>query len=234
MSAWPRGSKSSVRRMPSYCSAMERRRSSTVAPASGGNPAVTIRNGSPAACASIVEMTRSNCIMPSPLRPARRPVPPILFWTNQATPSPSRRIRVQRSSEAIPGAGDDSPMSLHEPDVTLDEASALPARLRFKLAAWLRVSGQFDDATKLLDLIEHEAGESATLLDERAALALAAGDAAALRASWERRLASYPAPSARASFARALLERGELDEAAEIADALVTDHGELATVQSLA
>ena len=85
-----------------------------------------------------------------------------------------------------------------------------------------------------LTSIEQEAGESATLLDERAALALATGDGAEVRACWERRLASHPAPSARAGFARALLELGELAEAAEIAEELLADHGELATVRSLA
>src|SRR5215204_567434 len=121
----------------------------------------------------------------------------------------------------------------YEPKVTLAEAAALPSKLRLKLAAWFRHSGQFDDAGKLLDLIEQETGESATLLDERAALALAMCDAAAVRACWEVRLASYPAPSARASFARALLELGELADAAQIAEALLAEHGELATVQTL-
>ena len=141
---------------------------------------------------------------------------------------------MQLSSEVAPSTEAVSPMSIYEPKVDLAEASALPAKLRFKLAAWLRVSSQFDEAAKLLVLIEQEAGESAALLDERAALALAAGDAEGVRACWQRRLASYPAPSARASFARALLELGELDEAAQIADDLLAEHGELATVQSLA
>src|SRR4051812_39023467 len=220
--------------MSSYCSAMKRRRSSTVPPRSGGSPAVMIRSGSPAACASIVEITRSNRIIPSPSRPIRRPLPPILCWSKRSTPIPSWRIRVQRSRETAPNAEAVSPMSFHEPAATLAEASALPAKLRFKLAAWLRVSGQFDDAARLLDLIEQESGETATLLDERAALALAVGNAEAVRACWQRRLASYPAPSARVSFARALLELGDRDEAAEIAEGLVAEHGELATVQSLA
>ncbi len=140
---------------------------------------------------------------------------------------------MQRSSETVPGVGDGSPMSIHEPRSTLLEARALPSKLRYKLAAWLRVSGQLGDAGQLLDLIEQEAGESASLLDERAALALALGDAAGVRASWQRRLAAFPAPSARASFARALLELGELEEAAEIAEELLAEHAELATVQSL-
>jgi ATP-dependent DNA helicase RecQ len=121
-----------------------------------------------------------------------------------------------------------------DPRATLVEAIALPSMLRMKLAAWLRVSGQLGDAAKLLDLIEQEAGESATLLDERAALALAIGDARGVRTCWERRLASHPSPSARASFARALLEVGELAEAVEITQELLAEHGELATVQSLA
>jgi ATP-dependent DNA helicase RecQ len=141
---------------------------------------------------------------------------------------------VQLSSETAPDAEAVSPMPFHEPTVTRDEVSALPAKLRVKLAAWLRVSGQFDDAAELLDLIEHESGETATLLDERAALALAMGDATAVRAYWQRRLADSPAPSARASFARALLELGDLDEAAQITAELLAEHGELATVQSLA
>src|SRR5215213_9354702 len=193
-----------------------------------------IRNGSPAACASIVEMTRSNRIIglhPDSSDDRRR-----LYYAGRTAhpPIPARRLRVQLSSETAPDAEAVSPMPFHEPTVTRDEASALPARLRFKLAAWLRVSGQFEDATQLLDLIEHESGETATLLDERAALALAIGDATAVRACWQRRLANSPAPSARASFARALLELGDLDEAAQIADELLPEHGELATVQSLA
>jgi predicted Zn-dependent protease len=141
---------------------------------------------------------------------------------------------VQRTSETASDAEAVSPMPFHEPRVTLDEVSALPAKLQWKLAAWLRVSGRFEETAALLDLIEHEAGETATLLDERAALALAVGNPEAVRACWHCRLGSYPAPSARASFARALLELGELDEAAKIADELLAQHGELATVQSLA
>jgi ATP-dependent DNA helicase RecQ len=141
---------------------------------------------------------------------------------------------VHRTSEAAPRMGDGASMSLREPILSPAEANALPAKLRMKVAASLRLSGKFEEATRLLDQIEQEAGESAALFDERAALALAARDAAGVRACWQRRLASYPAPSARASYARALLELGELDEAAGIVEALVAEHGELATVQSLA
>ena len=83
-----------------------------------------------------------------------------------------------------------------------------------KLAAWLRVSGQFDDAAKLLDLIEQESGESATLLDERAALALAMGDAAAVRTCWERRLASSSRPERPRRFRSRAPGVGRIGEAA--------------------
>ena len=103
-------------------------------------------------------------------------MPPILFWTDRSTPNPfleNTRATLQARRPRAPGT---TPRCfLHEPQVTLAEAIALPAKLRCKLAAWLRVSGQFDDAAELLDLIEQEAGESATLLDERAALALGSG-----------------------------------------------------------
>src|SRR5829696_4743787 len=154
-----------------------------------------IRNGSPAACASIVEMTRSNRI--TKLHPDSSDDRRRLYYAGRTAhpPIPARRLRVQLSSETAPDAEAVSPMPFLEPTVTRDEASALPARLRFKLAAWLRMSGQFDDAAKLLVLIEQEAGESAALLGERAALALAAGDAEGVRACWQRRLAGNPAPS---------------------------------------
>ena len=89
-----------------------------------------------------------------------------------------------------------------EPQATADEMAALPASLRLRYAAWLRVSGRHGDAARILDQIEALSGETATLLDERAALALATGDAAAVAAAYERRLAISPAPSARASHAR--------------------------------
>src|SRR5215217_6921393 len=213
---------------------MYRRRSSTVAPGSGGAPAVMMRSGSPAACASIVEIILSNLIVPSPSPPFRRQCR--LYYSGRTSQRsvPSRRIRVQRPSETAPDTGHDSLLFPNEPQASLAEAVTLPSSLRMKLAAWLRISGQFDDAAMLLDLIEQEAGESAMLLDERAALALAMGDTAAVRACWERRLAGHPAPSARAAFARALLELGELDEAAQMTEELLAEHSELATVRSLA
>jgi ATP-dependent DNA helicase RecQ len=123
---------------------------------------------------------------------------------------------------------------LRLPNATIDEATSLPAKLQFRYAAWLRLSNQLERAAALLAAVAERAGETATLLDERAALALARGDAAAVREIWAERLESRPSPSARAGYARALLELGELAEAATIGDELLADHGELLTVQSLA
>lgn len=128
----------------------------------------------------------------------------------------------------------DAPLAFREPTATLEDVSALPLRLQFRYAAWLRVSGDFERACVVLDQIAQQSGESAALWDERAALALARGDEAAVRACWERRLAEHPAPSARAAFARALLELGARDEAAAMAAELLAEQGALATVRGLA
>jgi ATP-dependent DNA helicase RecQ len=125
-------------------------------------------------------------------------------------------------------------MAFRQPAASVEEASALPTKLQLRFAAWLRLSGQLERAAQLLDQIARYAGTSAALLDERAALALARGDAGAVRSAWHDRLDSFPAPSAKVNFARALLELGELDEAAAIAEDLLRDHAELATVRSLA
>jgi ATP-dependent DNA helicase RecQ len=126
------------------------------------------------------------------------------------------------------------PAPFPEPHLTLDEAATLPTKLQLRLAAWFRVSGQFDMAAAVIDLIDRYAGPSAALFDERAQLALARGESPAVHAAWEQRLADYPAPSARAAFARALLELGELEEASALSEELMTEHGDLATVQALA
>jgi ATP-dependent DNA helicase RecQ len=109
----------------------------------------------------------------------------------------------------------------------------LPPPLLLRYAGWLRVSGQFDAAEAALARALDLRGESASLMDERAALALARGDAQEVRRSWEERLSRNPAPSARASYGRALLELGEVAEASDIADALLEEHSNLATVHAL-
>ncbi|MFT4041138.1 MAG: DEAD/DEAH box helicase, partial [Thermomicrobiales bacterium] len=122
-----------------------------------------------------------------------------------------------------------------QPLPVLDEADlgqlAPPLLLRY--LAWLRLSGQFTAAADALQFALATRGASAQLLDEQSALALAEGDAAKVRAAWEDRLARNPAPSARASFGRALLELGELEEASQLAEELLAGHSELATVHAL-
>ncbi|MCA9864520.1 MAG: hypothetical protein KC432_15915, partial [Thermomicrobiales bacterium] len=119
------------------------------------------------------------------------------------------------------------------PTLDDDALGQLPPPLLLRYASWLRVSGQFDAADAALSCALDRRGESASLLDERAALALARGDAQEVRSIWEERLARNPAPSARASYGRALLELGEIAEAADIADELLAEHGSLATAHAL-
>ena len=119
------------------------------------------------------------------------------------------------------------------PLLDTDALEQLPPPLLLRYASWLRVSGQFDDAAAALALALDLRGESANLLDERAALALARSDVQEVRASWEERLARNPAPSARASYARALLELGEVAEASDIAEELLAEHSNLVTVHAL-
>ncbi|CAA9544144.1 MAG: ATP-dependent DNA helicase RecQ [uncultured Thermomicrobiales bacterium] len=120
-----------------------------------------------------------------------------------------------------------------EPAATTDEAATLPPKLQARLAAWYRLSGQFDRADTLLDEMTGR-GSTAALLDERIALALARRDAAAVRTLAADRLASYPAPSAKAAFARALVELGDLEEAARIVEELLEEAPDLQTVQAVA
>lgn len=126
-------------------------------------------------------------------------------------------------------------MAAFSPLPTLDDDALgqLPPPLLLRYASWLRVSGQFDAADAALSCALDRRGESASLLDERAALALARSDAQEVRSIWEERLARNPAPSARASYGRALLELGEIAEAADIADELLAEHGSLATAHAL-
>lgn len=132
-----------------------------------------------------------------------------------------------------PEAPADAAPAIPEPSVTREEFGLLPAKLQLRLVAWLQVSGQLDYACELLDLVERWSGSSAILLDERVKLALATGDLGAVREAWNARLGHSNAPSYRAGFARALLELGQIDEAAAIAADLAADHGKLVTTQSL-
>jgi ATP-dependent DNA helicase RecQ len=126
------------------------------------------------------------------------------------------------------------PNGVRAPAVTPAEFEHLPVKLQWKVLAWLRIDGKANLAAELLEGLFARTGASAAWLDERSAQALARGDLAAVRASWRERLEQSPAASARAGYARALLELGEIEEAAAIIDALLLSDGELATVQSLA
>jgi ATP-dependent DNA helicase RecQ len=136
--------------------------------------------------------------------------------------------------EAAPERRGEPSSPFIEPHATPEEVAALPASLRLRYAAWLRVRGHADAAARVLDVIEQLSGETATLLDERAALALFRGDAAAVRAFFARRLANRPSPSAHVALARALMELGDINEANAIVSELTAEHGEMATVQALA
>lgn len=119
------------------------------------------------------------------------------------------------------------------PHLTLNDALQLPSDLQQKVLNWWRLGGNHDQAEALLVQIEERDGLTAALLDEAAALALARNDGEAVRAAWERRFERSAPPSARAQFATALLELGQLEEAAEIAEELAASAGDLATVRAL-
>lgn len=138
------------------------------------------------------------------------------------------------TTDRVPAPATAAPPAAPTPRATSAEFEALPAKLRLRYVAWLRMSGDHDRASALLDLLEEASGENATILDERAALALARRDLDGLRAAWQRRLDHFPAPSATARYAQALLEMGELDESLTLAEELQAEHAELKTVRALA
>ncbi len=108
--------------------------------------------------------------------------------------------------------------SLPEPSATADEAALLPPKLQWQLVAWYRRRGLLDDAEAALAAIEARLGRSARVLDERAAIALHQRDADAVIALHDERRSVAASPQADAAFLRALLELGELDRAAALAD----------------
>ncbi|MCC6315959.1 MAG: RecQ family ATP-dependent DNA helicase [Thermomicrobiales bacterium] len=115
-----------------------------------------------------------------------------------------------------------------------EEPAALPANLQRRLARWHRERGDLAAAEAMLDLIEARAGRTATLLEERAAVALLRDDEEAVHALWTERLALSGAPTARASYAHASIELGDLGAAATILAELTDAHPEMATVRTLA
>lgn len=109
----------------------------------------------------------------------------------------------------------------------------LPSELQQKVLSWWRLSGDHELAETLLDQIEQREGLTVALLDEATALALSRHNSEAVHVAWERRFERSAPPSARAQYASALIELGELEEAAQIAEELSASAGELATVRAL-
>nr|MBA3416387.1 hypothetical protein [Chloroflexia bacterium] len=138
------------------------------------------------------------------------------------------------TAESVPApAAATEPRFPVEPTATTAEAATLPPKIQARLAAWYRLSGQFERADALLDEIAGR-GVTAALLDEQIALALARRDAAAVRSLSGERLTTFSAPSATAAFARALLELGELEEAGRLVEELLEEATDLQTVQAVA
>ncbi len=121
MSACPRGSHMSVRRVWSRCSRAYRRLAIIVAPGIAGTPPVTTRKGSPAVCASMVVIRPQSGGSPNPLAP---PVMmPSLIRSSLATTRPAGLP----SPHGIPDPPQlPSPYSLPTPNSQLPIPSQLP------------------------------------------------------------------------------------------------------------
>ena len=190
-----------------------------------------MRSGSPAAWASIVEMTRLNCI----LRLRCNRLGATATYTNVDAPSHSlpgvhplqrsERCRLPRRGTAAASATSRTPRSRSLRSYRRSCSSASRPGYASVVNSIAPRAARPDRAPDR---------ESAALLDERAALALAQGDLSEVRDCWERRLTAHPRPVRGQAYARALLELGEVDEAAAIAEELLAEHGELATVRALA
>lgn len=114
------------------------------------------------------------------------------------------------------------------------QVMAMPARLRWKIVGHLRVTRDYAQAEALLDAIEAQTGESATLLDERARLAFAMDKPDQAVALLERRAELWPSATSETALAHLHLALGHLDEAHAIADSLVAEAPNLMTVRHLA
>ena len=139
-----------------------------------------IRSGSPAACASIVEMIRSNRIVPSPSRPSRRPAAAYTMLRRtiqRCNPFPENtRATPKRARPRAPGTPPPCFLTNHRPP-SPKQFGAARRSFGCKLAAWLRSAVSLDDAPRCLTSSSKRLANRRPLLDERAALALAAGDA---------------------------------------------------------
>jgi ATP-dependent DNA helicase RecQ len=116
----------------------------------------------------------------------------------------------------------------------LDAVDLLPAKLLWTCVGVARGAGRLELAGALLDAIEARRGVSATLLEERARVAYAAGDGESALELLEQRRRQWPSATATVAVARLLLEMGRVDDAAELCDGLFRQHHALVSVKQLA
>ena len=109
----------------------------------------------------------------------------------------------------------------------------LPLELRWKIIPWAIDSGDLDHAARLIEATERERGESVRLIEMRIRLAAAQQNDPELARLIELRYERYPSASATVQLARYLLDRGEVERAAELYDGLRQTHGEQQQVQHL-
>jgi len=103
---------------------------------------------------------------------------------------------------------------------------ALPAELRWKIIPWAIESGELDHAVRLIELTEHERGESVKLLEFRVRLAGARGDTIEQGRLLGLRAERYPSTTSTVQHARWLLDQGEIDRATELYEAVRQTSGE--------
>ncbi|HUG63096.1 MAG TPA: RecQ family ATP-dependent DNA helicase, partial [Methylomirabilota bacterium] len=112
----------------------------------------------------------------------------------------------------------------------IDRAMLLPAKLRWEIVARYRSQRAFAAAAELLDEIERQTGDSATLIDERARLAYAQEDYETAIELLTERVARQPSATSWIGLGRLYLEIGDLEQAREIAADLSQTSGGLMTV----
>ncbi|HET9662235.1 MAG TPA: RecQ family ATP-dependent DNA helicase, partial [Thermomicrobiales bacterium] len=110
---------------------------------------------------------------------------------------------------------------------------ALPAELRWKIIPWAIDGGDLDQAARLIEATERERGESAKTLELRARLAGARNDAGEQRRLLTLRAERYPSTTSTVQLARWLLDRGEVERAAELYEAVRQTSGEQQQVRHL-
>jgi ATP-dependent DNA helicase RecQ len=110
---------------------------------------------------------------------------------------------------------------------------SLPLELRWKILPWVIEIGELDRASSLIDAMERERGESAKLLELRARLAGVRDDATEQERLLELRMERFPSTTATVQLARFLLDRGEVDRAAELYEAVRQVSGEQQQVRQL-